>query len=407
MSPTILFSSFHNYLDHASGAAISAREVLCELARRGWRVRVLCGSFFDDANADEQAFYATLKRRNIAPTVESKRVVLAGRSVDFRVVRFLDARIEATVFFADDAASNALPRGLLSRPFGELLLKLLLDEFQNNKPDVYLTYGGYWAALPAVKIAKKFGVAPVFYLCNLAYNRRELFAEFEEIVVPSEFARSFYRQSLNVATVVIPPLIDETKFRVADNSRRFLTFVNPSPEKGRYFFVGIARELSRRRPEIPILVVESRSKITTFATSSEARTLSNLYALPQVDDPREFYRQTRMLLAPSLCAESFGRVAVEAGLNGILVVCSNRGALPEVVAHWGVALNIPRRFTPTTRTVPTPTEVAPWVDAVATIWDDDAYAQTLAQRAAQELERYSFRNVAEQTVAFFNDVASR
>ncbi|MBQ8285590.1 MAG: hypothetical protein IJZ10_04745, partial [Thermoguttaceae bacterium] len=73
----------------------------------------------------------------------------------------------------------------------------------------------------------------------------------------------------------------------------------------------------------------------------------------------------------------------------------------------GVALNIPRRFTPTTRTVPTPTEVAPWVDAVATIWDDDAYAQTLAQRAAQELERYSFRNVAEQTVAFFNDVASR
>ena len=106
MSPTILFSSFHNYLDQASGAAISAREVLCELARRGWRVRVLCGSFFDDANADEQAFYATLKRRNIAPTVESKRVVLAGRSVDFRVVRFLDAGIEATVFFADDAASN-------------------------------------------------------------------------------------------------------------------------------------------------------------------------------------------------------------------------------------------------------------------------------------------------------------
>ena len=294
MPPTLLFSSFHNYLDQASGAAISAREVLRELARRGWRVRVLCGSFFDDATADENSFYATLKRRDITPVVERKRAVLAGKNVEFRLV--LDDGIEATVFFADDAASRVLPRGALSRPSGELLLKLLLDECQTSKPNVYLTYGGYWAALPAAKIAKNFGAANVFYLCNFAYNRRDLFAEFDRIVVPSEFAKSFYRQKLDVVTDVIPPLIDDSKFRVAENSRRFLTFVNPSPEKGRYFFVGIARELERRFPEIPILVVESRSKITTFATSPEARTLANLYALQQVDDPREFYRQTRILL---------------------------------------------------------------------------------------------------------------
>ena len=105
-----------------------AREVLRELARRGWRVRVLCGSLFDDATADENSLYATLKRCNIAPTVERKRAVLAGESVDFRVVRFLDDGIEATVFFADDAASRVLPRGALSRPSGELLLKPLFDE---------------------------------------------------------------------------------------------------------------------------------------------------------------------------------------------------------------------------------------------------------------------------------------
>ena len=106
MPPTLLFSSFHNYLDQASGAAISVREVLRELARRGWRVRVLCGSFFDDATADEKAFYASLKRRDITATVERKRAVLAGKSVEFRLVRFLDDGIEATVFFVDDAASR-------------------------------------------------------------------------------------------------------------------------------------------------------------------------------------------------------------------------------------------------------------------------------------------------------------
>ncbi len=270
-----------------------------------------------------------------------------------------------------------------------------------------MTYGGCWAALQAVKIAKKFGAANVFYLCNFAYNRRDLFAEFDRIVVPSDFAKSFYRQKLDVATDVIPPLIDDSKFRVADNSRRFLTFVNPSPEKGRYFFVGIPRELELRFPEIPILVVESRSKITTFVTSSEARTLANLYALQQIDDRREFYRQTRILLAPSLWNESFGRVAVEAGLNGIPVVCSNRGALPEVVEGWGITLDVPPRYTPSTRMIPTPDEVAPWSDAVATLWNDDVYAQENARVARERVERYSFQNVAQQTVAFFIDVVSR
>ncbi len=76
MSPSLLFSSFHNYLDQGSGAAISAREVLRELARQGWRVRALCGSFFDDATADENSFYATLKRRDITPTSNANALLL-------------------------------------------------------------------------------------------------------------------------------------------------------------------------------------------------------------------------------------------------------------------------------------------------------------------------------------------
>lgn len=114
--PSLLFSSFHNYLDQGSGAAISARAVLRELVRRGWRVRVLCGSFFDDATVDETTFYANLKRREIAPTVERKRAVLAGKNVEFRLVRFLDDGIEATAFFADDANdSDAGRSGVLGR----------------------------------------------------------------------------------------------------------------------------------------------------------------------------------------------------------------------------------------------------------------------------------------------------
>ncbi len=56
-------------------------------------------------------------------------------------------------------------------------------------------------------------------------------------------------------------------------------------------------------------------------------------------DPRHFYRVTRVLLVPTLVSEMFGRVAAEALANGIPVLASDRGALPE-----GGERNIPRTF---------------------------------------------------------------
>ncbi|MBP3529792.1 MAG: glycosyltransferase family 4 protein [Thermoguttaceae bacterium] len=218
-----------------------------------------------------------------------------------------------------------------------------------------------------------------------------------------------YRRSVRFRKVVLPPKTRRRNRRYSAAYRRFevprrrqfAPFFNvrqPVAGKGPLF---LRRNPPRTRATFP------GNPNSCCRKSSEARTLANLYALQQVDDLREFYRQTRILLAPSLWNESFGRVAVEAGLNGIPVVCSNRGALPEVVEGWGITLDVPPRYTPSTRTIPTPDEVAPWGDAVATLWNDDVYAQENARVARERVERYSFQNVAQQTVAFFNDVVSR
>jgi hypothetical protein len=54
--PRLLFAAWHCWLDPSSGAAISARDLLAVLARRGWDVRVLCGPRldFDRAESIEQ-----------------------------------------------------------------------------------------------------------------------------------------------------------------------------------------------------------------------------------------------------------------------------------------------------------------------------------------------------------------
>jgi glycosyltransferase involved in cell wall biosynthesis len=63
-------------------------------------------------------------------------------------------------------------------------------------------------------------------------------------------------------------------------------------------------------------------------------------------------------------------VAVEALINGIPVLASRRGGLPEVLERVGFLFDVPERYTPESRQVPTADEVAPWVQTIIRLWDD-------------------------------------
>ena len=74
---------------------------------------------------------------------------------------------------------------------------------------------------------------------------------------------------------------------------------------------------------------------------------------------------------PSLM-ENAGCIAMEATFNGIPVLASNRGGLPETIGDAGFLFDIPARYTPQTSDVPTAEEVAPWVETIIRLWDDAA-----------------------------------
>ena len=86
------------------------------------------------------------------------------------------------------------------------------------------------------------------------------------------------------------------------------------------------------------------------------------------------YGRARLLLIPSQWQEAWGRVASEAQINGIPVVGSDIGGLPEAIGPGGIL-------------VPPKAPVESWTAAVRTLWfDDQRYAELSA--AAQ---RYSER----------------
>jgi glycosyltransferase involved in cell wall biosynthesis len=81
--------------------------------------------------------------------------------------------------------------------------------------------------------------------------------------------------------------------------------------------------------------------------------------MSHTSDPRHFRRVTRIALMPSLWWEGQGLVAVEAMINGIPVIASDRGALPETLSDAGIVPGLPSRLTPATRERPTAKEVEP------------------------------------------------
>ncbi len=66
-------------------------------------------------------------------------------------------------------------------------------------------------------------------------------------------------------------------------------------------------------------------------------------------------------------------------MNGIPALCSDRGALPEVVGDRNLVLPIPQRFTPATRAIPTPEETEDWLAALVALWDSPDDAESVPQ----------------------------
>lgn len=148
----------------------------------------------------------------------------------------------------------------------------------------------------------------------------------------------------SVRTVYQP--IDFDYYTVDNVERKSYTMVNPVDLKGGNIF----GELAKQRPKEKFLAkmgwmhqrnedfsfdqdiydIYSRT-VNGYVQPPEEPNLSDIPNLEfvKVGDIRDIYRQTKVLLVPSQWEESFGRVVIEAMHNGIPVVASNIGGIPE------------------------------------------------------------------------------
>jgi len=396
--PRLLFASYHCIADPASGAALATRDLLELVTKRGWMCRALCGPVRDVTSTMSLAEEIEKQRRSLV-TKE-----FSTASHPFSMLHYREGAIPVSIY-APQNSTTPLPDAGQQQIF----LQFLDEIVRRDRPDVMLTYGGGGLGRQIIQHARRHAIPVVFALHNFHYKSARPFEGVAKVLVPSEFAANYYGRTLGIECTAIPSPINIDRVVCDDEcDRRYVTFVNPVPDKGVFVFARLAMELQERRPDIPLLVVEGRGGVDWLArTGIDCSALTNVHRMRNTPDPRDMYRVSRLILMPSLWNESFGRVAAEAQINGIPVLASDRGSLPEVIGDGGVILPIPAEYTPETRSIPSNTEVRQWTNAIIHLWDDTQKYEKLRQRSLHRSRMWCPDRIGDRHDTFFRRVASQ
>jgi len=363
------------------------------LVRGGWTVRVIATTASEAAReADPQSRLGSLKiqtARIVPGRLGGNWFEFSHRGVQYRLLNTGSQTVDESRRMSVDEIDV-----------------IVAEELDTRIPDVLLTYGSSEAEVRRRALARQTGSRVVFSVRNLAYLHPRAFESVDAIIGPSRYVSDFYRQQLGVCVTPLPqPIsVDDVVARV--HCPTFLTFINPTPEKGVRFFLRIVQENVVRGLNLPFLVVESRGSsglLVAIAKSMglDVGALATLCVTKNTANPSSIYAATKILLMPSL-SEAAGRCVVEAQLNRIPVIASDRGGLPETVGNGGFVSPISEEDAAPDRDA----KVGAWLDIITRLVHDPDSYERASQSAYSAVSPYWNGDVERERVTYFHSLVS-
>jgi hypothetical protein len=383
----------HCISDPTAGVTHSLRTIMEWLADAGHDCRILTTARFES---------------RVTFTIEDHLAQLGVARFDDPVVHYAVGAVPVTLLRTRHNDESRPNRAETTQFLA--LLDQLVREFA---PDQLIACNGHPMIFRALAEARRGHITTAFAVRGFGYYEPRYFKHVDHAFTCSQFLTDVYREKLGLISTPIEPPIDWATVVAPTESRAFVTFVHPSPHKGLFLFARLADMLGSRRPDIPVLVVQSgRSGGSLNAIPGiDFGRYPQIMAAPPVPTPAEYFALTRILLAPSVWEEPFGRVAAEAMINAIPPLVGNRGSLPQVVGGdfsvggGGRVLPIPDWLTVTTTQLPSEQEVEPWYEAVCQLWDDPDLYRSVATRAREIAhERYSEAESRRKHVDYFTSL---
>lgn len=382
MAYKILWYSIPALHDNTNGAAIHSKIMLEALARRGIEIKVLNALVGDDVHGLE---------------VFNRIAQVVGDTKERKFLQFTDNGIEYIVA----KTKGHLTRDITNEDQNTIfdLYLQLLDKFQ---PDMVMGYSGDIFSSGLRREAKMRGMTVAYALHN-GLHRGFSFIDCDLVFSPSEASAKMYREGDGTDVKAVGQFIDKSRIlatkRDQPDSVKYVTLVNPTPEKGLAIFVKLYEAFVQKHPEIPFLVVKSVGDYasmvrslhykdgTPYVQNGQPCVAEGIKVAEHTDDPRLIYDISRVVVMPSVWHESWGCVATEAVMNGIPVLASKSGGLPEAVREGGILLDAPECTQKDYRCVPDDEEIAPWVEALERCLNEDWTERCQQASDYNDLER--------------------
>lgn len=271
--------------------------------------------------------------------------------------------------------------------------KVFEKEVVNFKPNIIISQLEFSPTV--VSIAQKANIPVIFFVHDIYPENIWTFRVIDSekdlvyIVFNSKYTSSRFKKFNSYVSshsrVIYPPF-DQSIYLTKNREEKFITIINPIWDKGGQIFEKIAKKL----PEKQFLAVRvwGNPKDDGIFLGK----CSNVRVLSFQNDMKKVYQQTQLLLFPSLHNEGFGRVIVEAAINGIPTIASLRGGIPEAVGDGGILIKHPEN-------------VDSWIEAITKLNDNKIYYRALSYNASLNSQKFTLKNLSGGFLSFILDLA--
>lgn len=387
--------------DPASGAPRSDRTVSELLAKAGFKVRCLATTATEQR--EPGSALGILTKMGITPTTISGPDALGERPVH----HFEHRGIEYTLLDTDKHNMDSWMREHNAQ-FDALLSRML----ENGIPDVTYVYGGVPEERARRKRLRDAGSIIVFTLHNWGYLHPAAFEDIDLVLTPSQFVSDKYREAIGIDSTVAPIPLIEGDILPPKRRPTFVTFINPTHDKGVSMVARIAEDICSKRRDIPFMVINARQTAANLVRAGTAggydlRRHKPIVYSEGVPKPADIYGVTRVLLVPSVWPEPAGRVTAEAMICGIPTLVADRGGVFETSKGAAYRLPLPDHLQRGTVHPVSSDEARPWVEVIEKLFDDAAEYAAVSKRSLAAGESYREAKLTEWYAELFGNVRRR
>ena len=368
----ILWMSPYSLHDISSGASINCKYLLEALAQQGHEVWALSSLIFDMPSGAQ--FF----------TEAQDKLSLSQKPI-FELndggIHYIYQRCRSTFEGEQTCAEQ------------EVFFALLREVLDRFVPDLCHAFGTSMLTMTCFAEAKRRGITTIYPVLN-GNHGSYAFPDVDLVLTDSQASSELYYQRDRIRALPIGACFAPEHFVAKKRHPKYVTMINPSFEKGLGLFARLSLVCQERLPQVRFLVVNSRGN---FAENIQylhekgqrdvhpfsPQDFVNVDMTPATTNMKPIYAATKVLVAPSLWWESWGRVVSEAVFNSIAVLASTSGGLREAAAGASINLPVPEHCRQDYLSIPTAEEVEPWVEALERLISEDWSTQLAA--AQQQL----------------------